>query len=152
MSYYAIENIIFAICIIVSIVCLVKNKPLAIALILNTASGFVLPEIGLNDYRPFAFLFAGAVCLITVRDGKLAILESKGNEINHAVSYLYSMRTVCELSSLMGYTGVELTWLVSMGLLLMQLMLAFGGLIGYGKRINNYLAWCRSRLYAVIFQ
>ncbi len=144
ITNFMMENIIFLIVYLTSFICFKHNKQVSIALFTTNTLGLLLPTFNLNDFSSFSFLVGAVIALIGCKD-------LKGNEINHAIAYLYCLRVIIDLPKIAEIAEAEISWIISVNLLLLQLILAGGAGIGYGKRINNYLARCRSNINNLIF-
>lgn len=151
MSYYAIETIIALIAFAGSVSCFFSNRQISVALLISLFSALSLSEFGLSIYHPFVMITCSVICLIDFSGKQLSIMPLFGNEINHAISYLYCLRVASSIAGIAGYTGIETSWLITTGLLLVQIILSFGDGVGHGKRINNFISSSFGRLNAFVF-
>ena len=131
-----IENIIFTIVYLISIIAFDYNKQISLAIFTTNSLGLILPDQGLNAFVPFGFLLGALICLFGCKD-------TKGNEINHSIAYLFGLRVLIDLPKIAGNTGIEITWIISTLFLMIQLLLVCGVISGNTKRIDNYLSECR---------
>ncbi len=140
---YLIENLIVSLAISSSILCWRKNRRASSAIAISLASGLVLTSYDMQVYHPFAMLFAAWVCLADFNGRRLSSIPVEGNEINHAIVYLYCLRVLVDLIRIGFLQGVDIMWAVNMVLLLTQLTLAAGSATGYASRINSGIssAW-----------
>ncbi len=129
-----------------------KRWQISAAMGFGFVAAMLVNYFGQYDYHPFAMLISGVICLVGFKDNKFYILEREGNEINHAISYLYSIRVLVSVPQLVGFMSVETSWIASMILLFIQLFLALGDGLGHGKRINSGLARVGNSIDDAVFQ
>jgi hypothetical protein len=152
MSHMSIELILTLITLGVGLSCFKNNAQVSIAILISLASARLLTYLNLEQLHYIGMLLAGFVCVVNPKfSWSKMTLDTKGNEINYAISYLYSIRVIGDGAGIAGFVRVEAVWLFSMAILLVQLLLAFGDGVGYGTRINNYLSRFGSRINAFIF-
>lgn len=136
---YLIENVISFLTISAVIICWRGNRRASIAILISLASGLFLSEYNMIAYHPFAMLVGAWVCLVDFSGGRLSSIDIDGNEINHAIVYLYCIRVIVELLRMEGIGDIETMWLITTSMLLIQLSLATWSVTGYATRINNIL-------------
>ena len=144
--YYLIENVISFVTLSAAVACWWGNRRASVAILISLISGLVLSEYNLTVYHPFAMLVGAWFCLVDFKDGKLSALGVAGNEVNHAIVYLYCMRVIVELLRMEGVGGVETMWVITTVMLLIQLSLATGSVTGYASRLNNFLNFTRGNV------
>ena len=110
---FTIEAIVVCMVLLAVIVTFTKNFQISSALLLSLVSGLALSYNKVQEYHAVIMLVCAVICLIDTSKEKLGVLPVEGNEINHAISYLYCLRVICALPFLMGIAGVEFSWLVS---------------------------------------
>jgi hypothetical protein len=152
MEHSTIEWLIRATVASVCLLTFKRNPQVSIALALSLCGRYFFNGHSQGLYSLVTLFACGAICLFTIKDGLPDILELKGNEINHAVSYLYTLRCIVDSLELIGWSGVELSLIMSVFLLALQLLLATGDGVGYGTRINSFLDSFGNRVKSAIFQ
>ena len=151
MSHYAIETTIALMALASAVSCFFSNRQISTALIISLFSALSLSEFGLSIYHPFVMIICSVVCLLDFSGRRVSIMPLSGNEINHAISYLYCLRVASSIPGIAGYAGTETSWLITTGLLIVQIILSFGDGVGHGKRINNFISRGLGRLNDVVF-
>lgn len=115
-----------------------KNPQCSLALLVGMIGTGILFYIGLEKLYGAVLFFTALLSIHTFKGGRPIRLEPRNHEVNFAYCYLEFLRMIPVGIYAMGWMHIEVWFIVSNTLLLIQLALVAGGCLdGYSERVNS---------------